>query len=156
MDEFPGKAELEEQERRLRFDSFGLEDAYRLGRGLYEAGRASGETFAVRVKLGDLIAFQALMPGTGAANVEWMDRKTATVERTGHSSLWAFVDRKEGGLATEPLEGDGRYALFGGGFPLVAERGPVGVAAISGLPHLDDHRRLVSVLEKAFATSLKG
>lgn len=151
MDGFPTKEDLIDQESRLVFKDFGLEDSYQLGRMLYDAGRERGETYAIRVKLGDVVAFQALMPGTGPENVRWMDRKAATVERTGHCSLWGFLDKEEGGRTTELLKDDGRFALFGGAFPLLANEGQVGVAVVSGLPHLEDHRRLTGVLERFLA-----
>lgn len=148
MGTYPTKEELLKQERELTFARFGLDDAYKLGCLLYETGREQGERYAVRVKLGDLTAFQALMPGTSADNVVWMDRKCATVERTGHCSLWAFVDHEEAGDATQELADDKTCALYGGGFPLVSEGKRIGVVALSGMPHLEDHRRLTSTLAR--------
>ncbi len=45
-----------------------------------------------------------------------------------------------------------RFAMCGGGFPLnVRGVGQVGVIAVSGLPHLDDHQVIVDALTEWFS-----
>ncbi|HIY83998.1 heme-binding protein [Rubneribacter sp.] len=140
--------ELLREEKGLAFATFDERDAYNVGTLLYERGMADGCVFAVRVEFDGVVVFQALMPGTGQANCDWLDRKCATVRRTHHSSLYARVQAEEGG-AREPWQGDEQaYALYGGAFPLVVDGEFRGVAAVSGMPHVEDHRYLVRTLSR--------
>lgn len=141
-------ANLEATEARLQFESFDVGDAYALGCALYDDGAKEQEPYAVRVMLDGIIAFQAFMPGTGAANEDWLNRKCATVCKTGHCSLWSYLDVQENGAHAPWQEDTAAYALYGGGFPLVVSGELRGVVAISGMPHFEDHRRLVATMEE--------
>lgn len=147
-------SELEASERELVFDAFDFNDAFVLGGMLYETGLRSGSAFAVRIVLDGTVVFQALTPGAGAANVNWLERKCATVERSGHCSLWSFVQREQRGVTHAWQEDEAAYALYGGAFPLVAGGALAGVAAVSGLPHRQDHETLVQVV-RAFVRSVR-
>jgi uncharacterized protein (UPF0303 family) len=131
-------------EERLVFPKFDLEGAYALGTKLYEDGKTEEKPIAVRIVLNGLIVFQAFMPGTGESNNGWMDRKCATVARTHHCSLRALAERELFGAQEEWQTDETRYAFCGGGFPIVVNGEFCGIAAISGLPHLQDHRRLTA------------
>lgn len=139
--------ELLDEERRLTFPRFDNEDAFRLGCMLYADGAEEEAPYAIRIVVDDLIAFQAFMPGTGAENSNWLDRKCATVMHTGSSSYHAFVAKELYG-EKEEWQRDGAYALYGGGFPLTVDGQLHGVIAISGMPHAKDHARVVQTIEK--------
>lgn len=139
---------LKQQENDLRFSSFDLEDAYMLGTMLREAGKKEPEPIAVRIVLDDLTVYQSFLPGTGLSNSQWMDRKYATVCHSRHSSLRAAVERELDGIR-EPWQSDEeQFAFCGGGFPLVVDGKFRGAAIVSGLPHLDDHRRLTDTMSE--------
>lgn len=144
-------AVLEELEQRIQFTSFDLEDAYTLGTMLRERGKTTPKPIAVRIVLDGLIAYQSFLPGTNETNNNWMDKKQRTVDRTHVSSMHAMINRE----MTENLEDwqqdEEHYAFCGGGFPLIVNGEYRGAAIISGLPHKEDHRNLVAVLEQFLA-----
>lgn len=143
--------ELNKQEAILVFPKFDLEDAYALGTKLYADGQTEPKPIAIRIILDDLIVFQAFMPGTNETNHGWMNRKCATVNRTHHCSLWALAEKEVFGAIDGKIEAwhtdEAHYAFCGGGFPIFVRNDDGkkefrGIAVISGLPHLQDHRRL--------------
>ena len=91
--------------------------------------------------------FQVGLEGTSSDNDSWIMRKVNTVELTGHSSL-ALREKVEAlniqeedlGFRTSDL------AVCGGVFPLKTNGVLVGIAVVSGLPHLDDHDLIVEHL----------
>ena len=134
-------------EKEFVFDSMDANKALELGKLLvYEAEHFEERPIAVRIILDDTVVFQYLMPGTNADNIRWMDRKCATVMRTGHCSLLqAVVNELEG--KTEPwMDDEFHYAYCGGAFPIKVNGVLRGIATISGLPHLQDHRRLTETI----------
>jgi len=76
------------------------------------------------------------------------------VYRFGHSSFYVgtFL-RKRGKTMEEVYLLDSReFGAHGGCFPiLIADVGPVGTVAVSGLPQADDHRMVVTALEGLLA-----
>jgi uncharacterized protein (UPF0303 family) len=93
--------------------------------------------------------FLALMPGATPDNVDWTHRKAAVVHRFRHSSLYMRVAAEQGGydFNTRYRLPAAEYAASGGGVPLVVRNaGLIGVAAVSGLPDVDDHRLIVDSL----------
>ncbi len=152
---------LLEQEAILVFPKFDMADAYALGTKLYQDGQTEPRPIAARVILDDLTVFQAFLPGTNEGNNGWMNRKCATVNRTQGCSLRALAERDLFG-ATETWENDDmHYALCGGAFPILVQDGTCvepefrGIATISGLPHLEDHRRLTQSIAE-FLCDMKG
>jgi uncharacterized protein (UPF0303 family) len=140
---------LEEQERRLRFDRFGVDTAWALGNCLRETALARGAGLAIDISLRDRTLFHTVLPGTGTDNVEWIRRKRNTVLRLWHSSY--LVGRR---LA---LSGRGQeeahnlpmadFAVHGGGFPLfVGDLGCVGAVTVSGVPQRIDHAIVADAL----------
>lgn len=138
--------ELKCQERELQFSSFDLADAYKLGTMLREAGERAPKPVAVRIVLDGLAVYQSFLPGTGANNNHWMDRKQRTVEHCHTSSLRAAVERELSGPTEDWQKDEESYAFCGGGFPIVVNGVYHGAAIISGLPHMEDHRTLVQTL----------
>ena len=148
----PSLAELAAEEAELQFTSFTHDDAWALGTALVEAAR--GLPVAVDISRNGQQLFHAALAGTSADNDDWIRRKTAVVNRFGHSSLYMRQSFLERGTTFEEATGlDPReYAAHGGGFPiLVRNVGPVGVVVVSGLPQLDDHRMVVAALRARLA-----
>lgn len=134
---------LKRSEELLQFSKFDQEDAYRLGTVLRQIGMAGEEPAAVRVVLDGLAVYQSFPNGTTAENGVWMDRKYATVLKSGTASLRAFVERELFGVKEAWQEDEITHAFCGGGFPIVVQGVFRGVALVSGLPHLEDHALLM-------------
>ena len=150
----PSVAEIAAEEEELQFAGFTNDDAWELGTALVEAGRRDGAPIAIDISRNSHQLFHAALPGTSADNDDWIRRKTAVVNRFGHSSLYMRQSFLERGTTFEEATGlDPReYAAHGGGFPiLVRDVGPVGVVVVSGLPQLEDHALVVSVIRAHLA-----
>ena len=139
---------LKQAESSFIFEKFDLEDAYKLGTMLYEQGKKEIKPIAVRIVLDDLIVYQAFMPGTNEGNNGWMNRKCNTVKRTHGSSLRQAVENELFGTKYAWQQDPDHYAYCGGAFPIVVNGDFRGIACISGLPHLQDHRCLTEVIAK--------
>jgi uncharacterized protein (UPF0303 family) len=153
-DTAPSIAELAAEEDELQFASFTNDDAWALGTALVEAGRRDGAPVAIDISRNGQQLFHAALPGTSADNDDWIRRKTAVVNRFGHSTLFMRQSFLERGTTFEEATGlDLRdFAAHGGGFPiLVRNVGPVGVVVVSGLPQVDDHRMVVAALRAQLA-----
>jgi uncharacterized protein (UPF0303 family) len=143
--------ELIAQEERLVFESFGAEDAWRLGVALRETALARGLPVVISVRRNGQRLFHTALAGASADNDGWLDRKCAVVDRYGRSSLRVGEQFRQAGQA---FDADSRldpsvYAAHGGAFPLLLRgTGCIGTVAVSGLPQLEDHRLVVEVLEQ--------
>ena len=135
--------EIKSQEERIHFSSFDYNDAYTLGTMLRERGLTTPKPIAIRIVFDDIILYQSFLPGTDESNNQWMNRKQHTVERCHTSSLRAAVERELNGVKENWQQDESHYAFCGGGFPIIVNDEFRGVAMISGLPHLEDHRNLV-------------
>ncbi len=137
---------LEKTEAELVFPKFDFEDAHTLGEMLREAGKKEPQPLAVRIVFDDLMVYQSFLPGTDEDNSRWMGRKCNTVARTHRCSLTQLVLNELEGIK-EPWQADKEhYAFCGGGFPIIVDGVYRGVATVSGLPHLDDHRVLTQTI----------
>jgi uncharacterized protein (UPF0303 family) len=148
-DSAPSLAELLAEEDELQFSRFTNDDAWQLGAALVEVGRRQSVPIAIDISRNGQQLFHSALAGTAADNDGWIRRKTAVVNRFGHSTLYVRQSFLERGTTFEADTGlDPRqYAAHGGGFPiLVREVGPVGVVVVSGLPQLDDHRFVVAAV----------
>ena len=142
---------LKQQEATLQYNAFNYEDAYRLGTKLREEGLKDVQPVAVRVVVEGLIVYQSFPEGTTSENGAWMDRKYATVMHTHTSSLRAAVERELFGCTEAWQQDEKAHAFCGGAFPIKVNGAFVGVAIVSGLPHLEDHDLLVRVLKEDLA-----
>lgn len=137
---------LKRAEKEFVFEKFDLDDAHALGEQLRRDAAGEPKPIAIRIVLDDLIVYQSFLPGTGEDNNGWMDRKCATVSRTHHCSLMAGVERELFGEKEVWQSDEAHYAFKGGAFPIVVKGEFRGIATISGLPHLQDHRRLTQTI----------
>lgn len=148
-------AEVERQERDLRFATFTNDDAWELGCLLVRLATERGLPVTVDVRRGTQQLFHAARPGTTADNDSWVQRKVRVVERFGTSSfLQGLRARAKGTTFAEvhdlPLQ---QYAAHGGAFPVHVDGvGVVGVVTVSGLPQADDH----ALVTEAIRTFLAG
>lgn len=148
-------AEVERQERDLRFATFTNDDAWELGCLLVRLATERGLPVTVDVRRGTQQLFHAARPGTAADNDSWVERKVRVVERFGTSSyLQGLRARAKGTTFAEahdlPLQ---EYAAHGGAFPVHVEGvGVVGAVTVSGLPQAEDH----ALVAEAVRTFLDG
>ena len=147
-------AELLEQEARLQLDRFDNDDAYRLGMLLVERARADDMALTVDLSRVHQQLFHVALPGTTINNDHWIRRKAAVVYLFGHSSLYMGMSCRQRGLSlaeryhVDPAD----YIAAGGSFPIqVRGVGLVGAVTVSGLPELEDHRLVVTTLERFLA-----
>jgi uncharacterized protein (UPF0303 family) len=147
-------AELLDQEERLQLTRYEHEDAFRLGMLMVERARADGLPLTVDLTRGQQQLFHVALPGTTPDNDHWVRRKTATVYRFHRSSYYMGVSCRVRGaslaerFAVDPAE----FAAHGGAFPIrVRGAGLVGTATVSGLPQEEDHRLVVTILERFLA-----
>ncbi|WP_354644189.1 heme-degrading domain-containing protein [Kitasatospora camelliae] len=145
---------IEDEERRLVLPHFDNEDAWRLGTLLVELAREGGAPVTVDIRRNGQQLFHYALPGTSADNDAWIRRKTRTVDRYGASSYLVglrFAAKGETFEAKSRLDPD-TYAAHGGAFPItVRGTGTVGTVAVSGLPQAEDHRLVVTALERFLA-----
>lgn len=141
--------DLAAEEEELQFTSFTNDDAWALGSALVEAARRATAPVAIDISRNGHQLFHAALPGATPDNDAWIQRKFRVVQRFGHSSLYMRqLCAAEGTTVEEKFGLDPReYAAHGGAFPILVRRvGPVGVVVVSGLPQVEDHRMVVTVL----------
>lgn len=126
---------------------FGYDEAWRLGNVLWQTAVDAGLAVAIRVQLGEQIAFHAARPGTSEVNESWLARKHRAVLRWGASSLElrmrSEADDPELAGADEVL-----FAFAGGCVPIVVAGETVATVAVSGLADIDDHVVAVAALRQ--------
>ena len=147
-------SELAAEEDELQFTRFTADDAWAIGSRLVAAGRERGLPIAVDITRNRHQLFLAALAGATPDNDSWIRRKTAVVDRFGHSSLYVRQASIERGTTFEAEFGldPPAYAAHGGAFPvLVRDVGPVGAVVVSGLPQVDDHRMVVAALRAHLA-----
>jgi uncharacterized protein (UPF0303 family) len=153
-DDWPTVAELAAQEAELQVDRFDEDRAWTLGVALVEEARRRGAPVVVDIERAGRQLFHAALPGSVPDNDEWIRRKGNVVRRFGRSSLHVGELCRDQGTTIEEkyAVASADYAAHGGAFPLLVRGvGPVGVIAVSGLPQLEDHDLLVSVLRAQLA-----
>lgn len=150
----PDLAALLADEARLAFDRFDDHTAWELGSAMRAQALADGLPLVISIRRNGQRLFHTALPGTSADNDCWIDRKSAVVDRYGHSSYYiGCLHRANGG----DFDADARldvnlFAAHGGAFPMtIRGTGPVGVIAVSGLPQVEDHQFVVAALERFLA-----
>lgn len=142
-------ARIAEQERRLRFASFNAETAWTLGSHLRALARDRDAAVTIEVRLARETVFFCSMPGTSAANADWVRRKRNTVELLSRSSYGVGCSLELEGSSLELKMGlpSRDYAIHGGGVPIFASSGAcIGAVTVSGLPQREDHALVVEAL----------
>lgn len=153
---WPSVAQLEAEERELRWPGFDEDDAWRLGAALVAEARERRLPVAVDIWRGGQQLFHAALPGSTPDNDAWLRRKVRVVERFHKSSLHVGQLCRDAGRGLEDmfLVPESRYAAHGGAFPVtVVGVGVVGAVAVSGLPQLEDHAVVVKVLRAVLLES---
>lgn len=150
MSEDPTLESLLAEEQALVLDRFDYDFVWALGSSIREIASAKRLPVAIEVTHGLDRVFFSLMPGATPDNFDWTHRKAAVVHRFHHSSLYMRITAEKGGynFNTRFRVPESEYAASGGGVPLfVKNAGLVGVAAVSGLPDVEDHRLIIERLK---------
>lgn len=139
-----------EEEERFQFESFSRQDALKLGLKLAEAAREYSAGVAIEIIINGLSVFRYFPEGTTLDNSLWLARKARTVTLTGVSSLHALANLETAGETPADRKLDpNEYAFGGGGFPLILRGvGMIGVIAVSGLTHMEDHMLVTDTLDE--------
>ncbi len=137
------------EEEALQIDTFDYDFIWALGSRI--RGEASEKNLPVAIEIcrGSEPAFFCICPGASPNNHHWAQRKRNVVLRFGHSSLYWRLHSDNAGVNfnTRQRVPDTEYAASGGGVPLIARNaGLVGVAAVSGLVDVEDHRLITTCL----------
>ena len=141
--------ELLQQEEELALSSFTNEDAISLGQELLKLALNQKAPVIVQVRIGEQIIFHSALTGSSSENDWWINRKYRVVEKFKHSSMYVRVSYEEKNQSFEEDSGldNELYAAHGGGFPItVSGSGIVGVALVSGLPQVEDHKMIIQGL----------
>ena len=147
------------QEELLRADSFGADDALRLGLEMVRLARdVYCESVAIRIILGGHTAFSYLMDGTDSNNEWWMDKKLNTSRMSGMSSIRTLIEVAEGHIPCEKeYEIENDFALCGGCFPLRNPDGRlIGYVESSGMAHQNDHQLIADALAECLGKEVPG
>src|SRR3712207_5427522 len=100
-DAAPPLAELAAEEEELQLTRFTADDAWELGSALVATGRERGLPIAVDITRNRHQLFHAALAGAAPDNDSWIRRKTAVVDRFGHSSLYVRQASIERGTTFE-------------------------------------------------------
>jgi len=141
--------ELLQQEEELALSSFTNEDAISLGQEILKLALNQKAPVIVQVRIGEQIIFHSALTGSSSENDWWINRKYRVVEKFKHSSMYVRVSYEEKNQSFEEDSGldNELYAAHGGGFPItVSGSGMVGVALVSGLPQVEDHKMIIQGL----------
>ena len=141
--------ELLVQENEFAFNSFTNEMAIELGQEMLKLALKQKAPVIVQVRKLEQILFHAALTGSSPENDWWINRKCRVVEKFNHSSLYVRVSFEEKNQSFEEHSGldNELYAAHGGAFPIKVEQKLVGIAAVSGLPQVEDHQMLVQGLK---------
>jgi uncharacterized protein (UPF0303 family) len=137
------------QEADLQFTQFNATTAWRLGSYLADKSRKEGLKITVGITKGPQRMFHYSAEGTSADNDAWLERKTRTVYRFGHSSY--YMGRKlaheDKSAADKYYVDEKEYCFHGGSFPVIVKgTGVVGTLTVSGLTQEVDHELAVEAI----------
>ncbi|MEY2778460.1 MAG: hypothetical protein RL008_556 [Actinomycetota bacterium] len=141
--------ELLKQEEDFSFSSFTNEDAIALGQEMLKIATSQKAPVIIQVRISQQIIFHTALAGTTTENDWWINRKARVVEKFKHSSMYVRVSFEEKNQTFEEHSGldNELFAAHGGGFPInVVGQGVVGVALVSGLPQVEDHKMIIQGL----------
>ena len=141
--------ELLKQEEDFSFSSFTNEDAIALGQEMLKIATSQKAPVIIQVRISQQIIFHTALAGTTTENDWWINRKARVVEKFNHSSMYVRVSFEEKNQTFEEHSGldNELFAAHGGGFPInVVGQGVVGVALVSGLPQVEDHKMIIQGL----------
>lgn len=146
--------DLVKQEQNMHFTQFTNQTALEIGNRIIKKAGAENKAVTIGIRRNGQRLFHYAMPGTTRDNDNWVERKSNLAERFGHSSYYMHVFYNSLGMTMQQKSQlpETKYAASGGAFPIfVSNVGTVGVITVSGLPHEEDHKLVVSVIAEYLA-----
>lgn len=143
--------QCKQDEEKYQFAAFSHQDAWELGNELVKACAEMEGPLAVEIEINHVVVFRYFPDGTGKFHEMWLQRKRNTVNTVEKSTLRVFYELETAGetLERDWLLSPADYAGCGGAFPIRQRGGSlIGVAAVSGLPHLRDHEALMTGIRR--------
>ena len=141
--------------RELVFESFGNEDAFKLGLAFLQVARERKLPIAVDIERSGQRLFHFAADGSSVDNADWIERKKNLVKTMFRSSYAIHLQLLSDGKTLDekydcPM---GHFAAHGGCFPIVVKgTGFVGTITVSGLPQRDDHELVVETVREFLRT----
>ena len=141
-------AELEALENALEFDSFDLNDAWRLGSAAAELIIEAKYSLAVQIVLGGRIVFKAALNGVSQDTEPWLTGKAAAALLFESSTYRVRLRKDTDPSVVEGIDED-LYRTHGGSVPIrVRGRGIVGTITVSGEPDTVDHAIAIGAISR--------
>ena len=140
---------LATEQDELLLERFDYAFAWRLGVLLHDVAARDGLPIAISVSHGLDVVFSVLMPGATPDNSAWAARKRAVAQRFQRSSLAMRLEAEQRGydFNLRYRLPEAEFTAIGGAVPLILRGGTlIGVASVSGLPDVEDHRLIVDAL----------
>ena len=144
-------ARLAAEQDELKFAKFDFDDALAIGLDLVDTARREKLAITIDVTVGGQQLFHAALPGTSPDNDRWVARKKRVAMHFFKSSFAIAKELEAKGRTLEQTYGlpVADYAASGGAVPVVLKGGEViGTITVSGLPHEQDHRRVVEAIRR--------
>lgn len=143
----PGTAEeLLKLEKELSFEHLSHQDLYVIAeRILRRVKEEKLGRIGIRIVVNGLLIYQYLMDDK--EEDRWLLRKQRTVEDFGHSGYYLWTVQQERHKYDRYLQ-DERYAICGGGFPILIGGMRGGTFCVSGLSHDRDHQLIVDAFRE--------
>ena len=139
---------LEALEDELIFESFGLNDAWRVGSAAAEIILAAGYSLSVQIVLGGRVVFKAAFNGVSQDTEPWLVGKAAAALLFESSSMRVRLRKDADPRVIEGLDED-TYRTHGGSVPIrVRGRGIIGTITVSGEPDTIDHAVAIEALSR--------
>jgi len=142
-------AELEALELSLEFDSFDLNDAWRVGSAAAEIILEAGYSLSVQIVLGGRVVFKAAFNGVSQDTEPWLTGKAAAALLFESSTYRVRLRKDLDPRVVAGLDED-TYRTHGGSVPIrVRGRGIVGTVTVSGEPDTVDHAVAIAAIARA-------
>lgn len=139
-------AELEALEKSLEFESFTLNDAWRLGSAAADIILEAGYSLSVQIVLGGRVVFKAAFNDVSQDTEPWLTGKAAAALLF-ESSTYRVRLRKDADPSVIAGLDEDLYRTHGGAVPIrVRDRGIVGTITVSGEPDTVDHAVAIDAL----------
>jgi uncharacterized protein (UPF0303 family) len=146
-------AALEALENELVFDSFDLNDAWRLGSAAVDIILENNYSLAVQIVLAGRVVFKAALNGVSQDTEAWLTGKAAAALLF-ESSTYRVRLRKDADSSVVDDVDEDLYRTHGGSVPIrVRGRGIVGTITVSGEPDTIDHAVAIDALSRVLSAA---
>ena len=147
---------LRQQEAILQYERFGSAEALSLGNIAAKLALEYDRGVGLRItrEKDALVLFQYMMDDKAERNLGFMEAKRRAALKSGHCSLWPYVEHEINGAWRELIDAVPDVLPCGGAFPIRAGGEWVATIAVSGLHEGKDHELAVRALSEALKRSV--